>query len=87
MKAITLPLPFTMRLPMDGCLCSSFPIALDYPEVLGVDLFDRHGASFGIRKDCLDLTSSQERSSYSESVKSSCVHFKIAFQKPNLSKP
>jgi hypothetical protein len=81
MKATTLPLPFTMCLPMNGCLCSSFPIALvDYPEVLGVDLFDRHGASFGIRKDCLDLTGSQEFL-LTQKVKSSCVHFKIAFLK------
>jgi len=69
---------------MNGCLCSSFPIALvDYPEVLGVDLFDRHGASFGIRKDCLDLTGSQERTSYSESKIILCA-FQNRFSKTEL---
>mmetsp|Transcript_4620 Transcript_4620/g.6996 ORF Transcript_4620/g.6996 Transcript_4620/m.6996 type:complete len:293 (+) Transcript_4620:126-1004(+) len=43
------------------------PIDPDYPEMLGIDLFDRYGALFGIHKDCLDLTGSRERSSYSDS--------------------
>jgi len=50
------------------------PIVLDYPEVLGVELFDRYGASFGICKDCLDFTGSQELL-LTQKVKSSCVHF------------
>ena len=43
------------------------PIDPDYPEMVGLDLFDRYGALFGIHKDCLVLTGSRERSSYSES--------------------
>jgi len=41
--------------------------ALDYPEMLAVDLCDRYGTLFGIRKDCLDLIGSRERASYSNS--------------------
>ena len=66
------------------------PIDPEYPEMLGIDLFDRYGPLFGIRKDFLNLTGSQRF--FAPTVKSSSVHFlfstsKTACQKLSFSTP